>query len=82
MKAAVSIPFEAVDPLVDCLPGDAETLCQFGNGGSVQSVVLEESLSLFHHSNTLPGHGLRLLHQVSIYPCLDHLCYRCLNNFL
>jgi hypothetical protein len=32
MKAAVTILFEAVDPLMGCLPGDAEALCQLGYG--------------------------------------------------
>jgi hypothetical protein len=27
MKAALTILLEAVDPLMGCLPGDAETLC-------------------------------------------------------
>jgi hypothetical protein len=36
MKAVVTRLLEAVDPLMGCLPGDAETLCQFGNGVIVQ----------------------------------------------
>jgi hypothetical protein len=32
MKALVIIPLEAADPLMDYLPGDAESFCQFGNG--------------------------------------------------
>ena len=60
MKADVSILLDAVDPLIDYPPGDAESLYQFGNGGSVQLVVFEESLSLFHDGNIFPGHELQV----------------------
>ena len=66
MKTAVTILLEAVDPLIGCLPGDAETFSQFGNGVVVQLEIFEESLSLFSHGNTFPGHGLHLLHEESV----------------
>jgi hypothetical protein len=66
MITILTILLEAVDPLIGFLPGDAETFCQLRYGGLVQSVVFEESLSLFRHGNTFPRHGLHLLHQVSV----------------
>jgi hypothetical protein len=66
MNPAVTILLEAVDPLVGCLPGDAETHCQFSNGVVVQLVIFEESLSLFAYGNTFLGHGLYLLYAESV----------------
>jgi hypothetical protein len=43
------------------LLGDAESFCQFGYGGFVQSVIFEETLTLFRRGDTFPGHGLRFL---------------------
>jgi hypothetical protein len=62
IKAPVIVPLEWMDPFVGCLPGDAESPCQFGYGGLVQLTVFEESLSLFCHGNSFPWHGLHLLH--------------------
>jgi hypothetical protein len=85
MKALVSIPLEAMDSFVGCLPGDSETLCQFGYGSLVQLVVFEEFLSLFRHGNTFLRHGFNLLQELSAthvliifcnqYPGLVQECY-------
>jgi hypothetical protein len=40
-----------------CLMGYAEAFGWFADGVLVQLVVFEESLSLFTHGNTFPGHG-------------------------
>jgi hypothetical protein len=66
MKAVMSIELEAVDPLIGCLSGDADTLCQFGDGVLVQLIVFEESLSLIRHGNTFPKYGLHLLYRESV----------------
>jgi len=66
MKAVLTVLLEAVDPLKSCLPGDAETLCQLGDGIAVQLIIFEESLSLFSQGNTFPGHGLHLLQERSV----------------
>jgi len=39
------------------LMGYAETFDEFADGVLVQLVVFEDSLSLFTHGNTFPGHG-------------------------
>lgn len=64
--AALTILLEAVEPLLGCLSGYAKAFCQFSNGGLVQLVVLEESLSLSRHDNTFPGHGLKPPHPESV----------------
>jgi hypothetical protein len=53
-------------PLVGCLPGDAETLCQFGDGGFVQLIIFEETLSSFRHGSTFPRYGFHLLLELSV----------------
>jgi hypothetical protein len=63
MKPVLAISLEPVDPLVGCLTGDTEPFCEFGDGVVVQLVIFEESLSLFTHGNTFPGHGKHLLHE-------------------
>ena len=66
MKAVVTILIESVDPLMGCLSGNAEAFSQFAYGVVVQLVVFEESLSLFSHGNTFPGHGLHLLNAENV----------------
>jgi len=63
MKPVLAISLEPVDPLVGCLTGDTEPFCEFGDGVLVQLVIFEESLSLFTHGNTFPGHEKHLLHE-------------------
>ena len=70
MKTVLTVLLEAIDPLIGCIPGDAETFCQFGNGVVIQLIVFEEPLSLFSHGNTFPGHGLHLLNPGKCHPCL------------
>jgi hypothetical protein len=77
LKAVVTIPLEAIDPLIGCLPGNEKTLCQFGYGVVVQLIVLEGSLSLFTHGNTFPRHGLHLLHETSVTHVFRIFCYLC-----
>ena len=64
MKPGLAVLLEPVDPLT-LVPrmgirggsGDPETFSELGYGVIIQLVVFEESLSLFAHGDTSPGHG-------------------------
>ena len=64
MKAGLAVLLEPVDPLT-LVPrmgigggsGDPETFGEFGDAVVVRLIVFEESLSLFAHGDTSPGHG-------------------------
>jgi len=47
------------------LTGYTETFDEFADGVLVQLVVFEDSLSLFTHGNTFPGHGHHRLQEES-----------------
>ena len=51
------------------LAGDAEGFGEFRDGVIVQLVVFEDSLLLFAHGNTSPGHGHHLLTRGKCYQC-------------
>jgi len=48
------------------LAGYAEAFGKFRDGVVIQLIVFEESLSLFAHGNTSPGHGHLLLAEASV----------------
>ena len=52
MKAALTVLLVAVDPLMGCLAGYAEAFSELGDRVVAQSVIFEETLSLFAHGNT------------------------------
>jgi hypothetical protein len=62
----MTIPLNEIDLLMGILPGDAETLCQFRNGGFVQLVIFEKSLFLFRRGNTFPRQELNILQLESV----------------
>jgi len=59
------------------LAGYAEAFGELANGVVAQLIIFEESLSLFAHGNTFPGHGHSLLSR-KCYPCPQTMCYLCL----
>ena len=67
MKAEKTVLLVAVDPLMGGLAGDTEPIRQLGDRVVVQSVIFEETLSLFAHGNTSPGHG-RYLRRREVLP--------------
>ena len=68
VKRGLAVLFEPVDPLISGLAGYAEAFGEFRDGVVIQLIVFEESLSLFAHGNTFPGHG-HLLYNGKCYPC-------------
>jgi len=57
VKAALAVLLEPVDPIIGCGSGDPKPFGEFSYLVVVQLVVFEESLSLFAHGDTSPGHG-------------------------
>ena len=68
VKLGLAVLLEPIDPLMGGLAGYAEAFGELANGVIVQLLVFEESLSLFAHGNTFPGHG-HLLYSGKCYPC-------------
>ena len=63
LQAALSVLLISFDPFMRCLAGDVKSIGKFCFRVEVQNLIFEESLSLFTHGNTFPGHGMHLLHE-------------------
>ena len=66
MKAALAVLLVPLNPLMGCRAGNTETIGELGDRVLVQLIVFEESLPLFAHGNTFPGHGRHLLAEGSV----------------
>ena len=77
----LAVFFVAIDPLVSCGSGDLEPFSKFADGVVAQLKVIEESLSLFGHGDTSPGHGTPP-RGGKCQPRPDNMCHLCCENIL
>ncbi len=83
-KAALTVLLVVVDPIalvprmgMGCLAGNAEAFSKLGDRVAVQSIIFEETLSLFAHGNTSPAHRALPPCGGECYPCPENMCYLC-----